>query len=127
MTRCVILRFFSSPLMGPVKNELRTLCMRVLSPGARVGHAWLNVLATKGICRAVFSTSMSAGVRRGIEIGRFGFAVATVGSGGRASISGVRPGTRSATTLLMRWAFCSRDPNPIRFVRSETERVVRLS
>jgi len=31
--------FFFSPLTGPVKNVLSTLCIRVWSPGARAGYA----------------------------------------------------------------------------------------
>jgi hypothetical protein len=39
------------------------------------------------------------GVGRGIEIGRLGFEVAAVGSGGRPKSSGVNPGIRRVTTF----------------------------
>jgi hypothetical protein len=39
------------------------------------------------------------GASGGIEMGRLGLAVAVAGGGGRESRSGVRPGTRRATTF----------------------------
>ena len=47
------------------------------------------------------------GASRGIEIGKFGLAVAVAGGGGKESRSGVSPGTRSATTFWTWFAFCS--------------------
>ena len=83
--------------------------MRVWSPGARVGHAWLKVVAMKGIFSARLCDSdddeADDGASRGIEIGRLGLAVAVEGGGGRESRSGVRPGTRSATTFWTWFAF----------------------
>ena len=81
--------------------------MRVWSPGARVGHAWLNVLAMKGILAAPVLEPTSADERRGIESGRFGFTVADVGSGGRLSRSGVNPGTSKVTTFWIMFVFYS--------------------
>ena len=46
------------------------------------------------------------GASRGIEIGKFGLAVAVAGGGGKESRSGVSPGTRSATTFWTWFAFC---------------------
>jgi hypothetical protein len=66
--------------------------MRVGSPGARVGQAWLNVDAINGM--SVLEASGS-----GMESGTFGFAVADVGKGGSASSDGVRPGMSSVTTF----------------------------
>lgn len=43
--------------------------------------------------------------KRGIESGKLGFEVAEVGSGGKESISGVRPGTRRATTFWIMFVF----------------------
>ena len=42
------LRFFSSPVTGTWKNADRAENIFVASPGARVGHAWLNLDAMKG-------------------------------------------------------------------------------
>ena len=42
------LRFFSSPVTGTWKNAERAENILVASPGARVGHAWLNLDAMKG-------------------------------------------------------------------------------
>ncbi len=92
------LLFFSSPLIGPLKNVLSTLCMRVWSPGARVGHACVKVVAMNGIQAAIESAFWDF-ERRGIEIGRFGFEVAAVGKGGSSKTSGVNPGIRTATTF----------------------------
>lgn len=58
----------------------------------------MNVDAINGILAAVEAVFCDF-VRRGIEIGRFGFEVAAVGRGGRASISDVSPGIRIATTF----------------------------
>ncbi len=82
-----------------------------LVAGARVGHAWLNVLAMKGMLAAPVPGPTSVGERRGIESGRFGFTVADVGSGGRLSRSGVNQGTSKATTFWIMVAFCSYDVN----------------
>jgi hypothetical protein len=46
------------------------------------------------------------GASRGIEMGKLGLAVAVADGGGRESRSGVRPGTRSATTFWTWFAFC---------------------
>jgi len=71
--------------------------MRVWSPGARVGHAWLNVEAMNGM---VWRGAPSEGAGgRGIARGRLGFDVAVVGKGGKDSMSGVRPGIQRATAL----------------------------
>ena len=59
----------------------------------------------KGIFAAVDVATSSAGGRRGMERGRFGFAVAEVGKGGKERISGVRPGMRRATTFWIMLAF----------------------
>jgi hypothetical protein len=79
-------------VIGPEKNSDMMECMRVASPGARVGHAWLNLDEMKGITVVLVPGS-------GTAKGKFGFAVADVGSGGRASCSCVRPGMRMATTF----------------------------
>jgi hypothetical protein len=68
--------------------------MRVGSPGARVGQAWLNVDPMYGISLLEVSGS-------GMESGTFGFAVADVGRGGRPSSDGVRPGTSRVTTFCI--------------------------
>ena len=91
-------RFFSSPLTGPWKKELRTEYILLWSPGARVGQAWLNVEATNG--RGVDDSFGS-----GIAIGIFGLTVAEVGGGGKARNSGCMPGINSATTFCMDRAF----------------------
>lgn len=59
-----------------------------------------------GICptRDVVGAEGSRG-SSGIERGRLGFCVADVGIGGSERRSGVRPGTRSATTFWMVLAF----------------------
>ena len=46
--------------IGPVKKVLSTLCILVESPGARVGHAWLKVLAINGMQAAVEIISSSS-------------------------------------------------------------------
>lgn len=71
--------------------------MRVGSPGALVGQAWLNIEQMKGTPEDDPGTGKPGG--KGTERGRFGLAVADVGKGGRARRSGVRPGMRRATTL----------------------------
>ena len=115
--------------IGPVKKVLSTLCILVESPGARVGHAWLKVLAINGMQAAVEIISSSSpsssspssspssysraetegggggGAKSGIEIGKFGFEVDDVGRGGKARISGVSPGMRRATTRWIVFAF----------------------
>ena len=82
--------------MGPWKNAVKMLCMRVWSPGARVGHAWLKVEAIKGM------PEEAPGAERGIASGTFGFEVAEVGSGGRPKSSGVNPGIKRVTTFWIR-------------------------
>lgn len=64
------------------------------SPGARVGHAWLNF-------DAMYGMSLLASSGNGMEIGTFGLEVADVGIGGRASSERVRPGIRRATTFCI--------------------------
>jgi hypothetical protein len=91
--------FFSSPLTGPWKNALKTECILVGSPGAFVGHAWLNVAAMKGMSQG------DSGVGRGIERGRLGFDVADVGRGGNERRGGVMPGIKRATTFLIEREF----------------------
>ena len=90
---------------------LSTMSIRVWSPGARVGHAWLKVVAMKEIfsarpCDAPDDDEADDGTSRGIEIGKLGLAVAVAGGGGKESRSGVGPGTRSATTFWTWFAFC---------------------
>ena len=82
--------------------------MRVWSPGARVGHAWLKVLAMKGILAAAEEEGswFEDADNKGIDKGRFGFEVAEVGSGGSERISGVKPGTKRATTRWIIFTFC---------------------
>jgi hypothetical protein len=66
------------------------------------------VVVIKGIFSARFpepDEDDDDGASRGIEIGRFGLVVAVAGGGGRESRSGVRPGTRSATTFWTWFAF----------------------
>jgi hypothetical protein len=88
-----------------VKIELITLCILYWSPGARVGQAWLNVVAMKGIHAAVDTSTVPLSLgkggsdARGIDIGKLGLEVADVGKGGSESISGVSPGTKRTTTL----------------------------
>jgi hypothetical protein len=43
---CIFFAFWAL-LIGAWKNAPKMVCMRVLSPGARVGHAWLKVLWMK--------------------------------------------------------------------------------
>lgn len=90
--------FFSSLLRGPWKNAPRTEYMRVWSPGARVGQAWLNVEAINGnsVCE-----SFGSGIAQGI----FGLAVAEVGGGGKERKSESIPGINSATTFCTERAF----------------------
>lgn len=71
--------------------------MCVWSPGARVGHAWLNVDAMNGILGQETPSVGMGG--RGIARGRLGFDVAVDGNGGKDSTSGVRPGIQRVTTL----------------------------
>ena len=73
--------------------------MRFWSPGARVGHAYVNVALMNGTPGGAFS------VGRGTCSGRFGLEVAEVGRGGRERTSGVNPGIRSTTTLLIEREF----------------------
>ena len=94
-------RFFSSPETGLWKKPPNTECIRVWSPGARVGHAYVNVDWMKGIPEDV----EASGWGKGTCSGRFGLAVADVGGGGRERRSGVRPGIRRATTLLIEREF----------------------
>jgi hypothetical protein len=64
-----------------------------------VGQAWLNVDAMNGM-------SVLAASGSGMESGTFGFAVAEVGRGGRASSDGVKPGMSSVTTFCIDREFC---------------------
>lgn len=73
--------------------------MRVGSPGARVGHAWLNVDAMNGM-------SLPDASGKGIANGTFGFVVADVGRGGKARSDDVRPGMSSVTTFCIDREFC---------------------
>lgn len=97
VTRSISRFFFSSPLTGPWKNAFKTECMRVWSPGARVGHAWLNVFLMKGKPEDESSAGPAGG--SGTARGKLGFAVAEVGRGGSEMMSGVMPGNRIATTF----------------------------
>ena len=102
--------FFSSVLTGPVKKEFITLCILFWSPGARVGQAWLNVVAMKGIQAAVDTSvvSVSLGIggdARGMAMGTLGLEVAEVGKGGNERISGVSPGAKTTTTLWIKLRF----------------------
>ena len=74
--------------------------MRVWSPGARVGHAWLKVVVTNGMLLGLASDG------RGMATGRLGLDVAEVGKGGSDNEGPVTPGTRSATTRSIALAFC---------------------
>ena len=73
--------FFSSPETGPWKNAFSTECIRNWSPGARVGHAYVKVDCMNGTPDVPAASACGSGTCRG----RFGFAVADVGSGGRWS------------------------------------------
>jgi hypothetical protein len=73
--------------------------MRVGSPGARVGQAWLNVDAMNGISLLEISGN-------GMESGIFGLMVADVGRGGSARSDGVRPGMSRVTTFCIDREFC---------------------
>ena len=75
------------------------LCIRVWSPGARVGQAALKRDAMKGTGQG------DSSVASGIDMGTFGFAIEDVGSGGRDNISFVNPGTSNATTFCIEFAF----------------------
>jgi hypothetical protein len=75
--------------------------MRVRSPGARVGQAWLNV-------DAMYGMSLLEVSGKGMESGKFGFIVADVGRGGSARSDGVRPGMSRVTTFSMDREFCER-------------------
>ncbi len=107
-------RRFSSALTGPWKNALKMECILFASPGARVGHAWLNFAEMNGRVGdsdgwpglSDFDFGCDCG-GRGMAIGRFGFAVADVGRGGRARTSGVIPGMKSVTTLAIARGFCT--------------------
>ena len=90
-------RFFSSPETGPWKNAFSTECIRNWSPGARVGHAYVKVDCMNGTPDVPTASACGNGTCRG----RFGFAVADVGRGGRWRMSGVSPGMSRATTLLI--------------------------
>jgi len=70
--------------------------MRLWSPGARVGHAWLKVDVMKGIVGSVVEVDLGG---YGIESGKLGFDVADVGKGGRERSDGVRPGISRVTTF----------------------------
>lgn len=83
-------------LTGPLKNVENTECIRYESPGARVGHAWLNVEASHGTPDATLFGS-------GMESGILGFLVADVGRGGSDSMSGVIPGINKTS---VRWICC---------------------
>ena len=116
---------FSSPLTGVWKKVLRTECMRVASPGARVGQAWEKVRAMNGTPpysaaassewgstdegRSEDSDGVGGGGSdgRGMGIGRLGFFVAEVGGGGRERTVDVKPGTRRTTSFCMLCVFCT--------------------
>ena len=94
-------RFLSAWLIVQLKNVLKTLCIRYWSPGARVGQAWLNVVATNGMAAAVSAFSFPCVdwlPSSGIDSGRFGLCVAIVVMGGMPSMSLVNPGTMRTTT-----------------------------
>lgn len=92
--------------MGALKNVDKTLCIRVESPGARVGHAWLKVEEMNGSlggCWIPVSDTSRGG--KGIDKGKFGLVIAEVGKGGRPRMSEVIPGTRIVTTFVINEAF----------------------
>lgn len=85
---------------------LRTEYICVWSPGARVGHAWLNVDAMNGSSGVDLDAGGTLDVEgRGIDSGMFGLEVADVGRGGREIRERVRPGIRRVTTLFIERAF----------------------
>ena len=69
------LRFFSSPVTGTWKNAERAENIFVVSPGARVGHAWLNLDAIKG-------NKVPGGEGNGISTGTLGLSIVDVEIGG---------------------------------------------
>lgn len=97
--RSVSRLFRSSPVTGPWKNALSTECIRVWSPGARVGHAYVNVEEMNGTLGEASSDGCAGG--NGTARGTLGFEVAEVGRGGSARMSGVSPGIRRATTFVI--------------------------
>jgi hypothetical protein len=88
LMRLVILRFFSSPVIGPIKKPCTMLCIRCGSPGARVGTACRNV-ERKGI----LASGVAAGTcNRGL--------LSCCWRGGW-KVSFVIPGTIRTTTRFM--------------------------
>jgi hypothetical protein len=85
-------RFLSSPVTGTWKNAERAENILVVSPGARVGHAWLNLDAMKG-------TKVPVGEGNGISTGTFGLSMADVEIGGKEMAVPVNPTARRTTTF----------------------------
>jgi len=88
------LRFLSSPVTGTWKNAERAENILVVSPGARVGHAWLNLDGMKGI-------KVPGGEGNGISTGTLGLFMADVGAGGNEMDFPVIPTARRTTTFWM--------------------------
>jgi hypothetical protein len=86
------LRFFSSPVTGTWKNAERAENILVVSPGARVGHAWLNLDGMKG-------SKVPAGEGNGISTGTLGLSIADVETGGNEMVFPVIPTARRTTTF----------------------------
>ena len=86
------LRFLSSPVTETWKNVERTENILVVSPGARVGHAWLNLDGMKGI-------KVPAGEGNGISTGTLGLSMADVEVGGNEMDFPVTPTVRTTTTF----------------------------
>lgn len=99
--------FFSVALIGAVKNVFKTLCMRVWSPGARVGQAWLNVEAMKGTLVVGPPDATFGG--KGIGMGTLGFTKGDVGNGGNERSSVVSPGMRRIVTFGIKGALSIRN------------------
>lgn len=78
--------------------------MRVWSPGARVGQAWLNVEAMKGTLVVGPPDATFGG--KGIGMGTLGFTRGDVGNGGNERSSVVSPGMRRIVTFGIKGAFC---------------------
>ena len=86
------LRFLSSPVTGTWKNAERAENILVVSPGARVGHAWLNLDGMKGI-------KVPGGEGNGISTGMLGLSMADVEAGGNEMDFPVIPTVRRTTTF----------------------------
>lgn len=98
------LRFLSSPVTGTWKNADRAENIFVASPGARVGHAWLNFDAIKG-------SRVPGGEGNGISTGTLGLFIADVEIEGNEIDSPIMPTVRMTTTFWIDRGFYVRSFN----------------